>query len=210
MSPAAFAEDQFSRLACQVQEYAGQAPEILGATSFPVDSVAAIAEHCETLLVFENRETALVKRAVRKDKLDHAQVVVVSTLNETIRPIIGRSQQIRDRTSSRSYAEGGNRGGSKQPSVTERIAVKAARSMGKNRIGVETFQIRFTIEQLFKATLDSSQVTRKEQHPLVEFDLCGRRVNLEAGLYPSIAEKYSSCENYTNSELEEFNLFWEF
>ena len=207
----AFAEDRFSHLACQVQEYTGEAPEILGFTSYPVnDSVGGKAEFCETLLVFENLETALVKRTLSKEKLDQAQIVLVSTQNNTIRPIIGSSQQTRDRTSSRSYAEGGNRGGSKLPLLTERIALKAVRSMGKHRIGVETFQVRFTVEQSFKTTLKSSQVTQREQHPLVEFDLCGRRVNLEAGLYPAIAAKYSACENYTKSELEDFNKFWEF
>lgn len=210
LCPAAFAEDQFSRLACQVQEYTGEAPEILGFTSYPVDSDGGMAEQCDTLLVFENRETALVERTLSKENLDQVQVVLVSTTNNTIRPIIGRSQQTRDRTSSRSFAEGGNRGGSKLPLMTERIAVKAARSMGKHRIGIETFQIRFTVKQSFKTTFESSQVTQREQKPVVEFDLCGRRVNLEAGLYSAVAAKHSTCENYTKSELEAFTKFWEF
>jgi hypothetical protein len=79
-----------------------------------------------------------------------------------------------------------------------------------NRIGVETFQIRFNVEQMFKTTFESSQFSRREQNPLVEFELCGLRVSLEAGLYPVIAEKYSDCENYTDEELEDFTKFWDF
>ncbi len=205
-----FATDKFSQFTCEDMKMIGDAPEIMGSTSFAVVTASSAPKDCETLLVFDNQETAIVKRKIQEENQTHDQIVIVSTRHNTIRPIIGRSSQVRNRVSSRFHGEGGGRGGTSLPTITEQITLLRARSLGHQKIGVETFQIRFRMFQSFKTTFNSTKTNRLEKYPLVEFDLCGRRVNPDAGIYHSIAEKYASCENYTDKEQEAFEQFWKF
>lgn len=205
-----FATDKFSQFTCENMKMTGDAPQIMGATSFAVIKASSTSKDCETLLVFDNKETAVVKRKIQEKNQTQTQIVIVSTLHNSIRPIIGRSRQVRNRVSSRSNGEGGGRGGTLLPTITEQITLLRARSLGHKKIGVETFQIRFKLLQSFKATFNSTQINRLEKYPLVEFDLCGQRINLDAMIYHSIAEKYAFCENYTDKEQEAFEQFWKF
>ena len=210
VSSGAFATDKFSQFTCENMKMTGDAPEIMGSTSFAVVTASSAPKDCETLLVFDNQETAIVKRKIQEENQTHNQMVIVSTRHNTIRPIIGRSSQVRNRVSSRSHAEGGGRGGTLLPTITEQITLLRARSLGHQKIGVETFQLRFKLLQSFKATFNSTKTNRLEKYPLVEFDLCGQRIKPDAGVYHTIAEKYASCENYTDKEQEVFEQFWKF
>ena len=192
-----FATDKFSQFTCEEMKMTGNPAEITGSKSFAVVTASSSPKDCETLLIFDNQETALVKRKIQEENQTQNQIVIVSTRHNTIRPIIGRSNQVRNRASSKSHGEGGGRGGTLLPMITEQIILLRARSLGHQKIGVETFQIRFKLLQSFKTTFNSTQTNNLEKYPLVEFDLCGQRINLNAGIYHSIAEKYVSCENYT-------------
>ena len=210
VSSGTFATDKFSQFTCEDMKMTGDAPEIMGSISFAVVATSSAPKDCETLLVFNNQETAVVKRKIQEENQTQNQIVIVSTRHNTIRPIIGRSSQVRNRISSRSHGEGGGRGGALLPTISEQITPLRARSLGHQKIGVETFQIRFRLLQSFKTTFNSAQTKRLEKYPLVEFDLCGQRMSLNAGIYHSIAEKYASCENYTDKEQEAFEQFWKF
>ncbi len=210
VSSETFGTDKFSLFTCEDMKMTGDVPKIMGSTSFAVLTASSAPKDCETLLVFDNQETAVVKRKIKEENQTQNQIVIVSTRHNTIRPIIGRSSQVRNRVSSRSHAEGGGRGGTSLPTITEQITLLRARSLGHQKIGVETFQIRFKLLQSFKTTFNSTQTNQLEKYPLVEFDLCGQRMNRDAGIYHSIAEKYASCENYTNKEQEAFEQFWKF
>ena len=209
-SSGTFATDKFSQFTCENMKMTSDAPKIIGPTGFPVITASSAPKGCETLLVFDNQETAIVKRKIQEENQTHNQIVIVSTRHNTIRPIIGRSSQVRNRVSSRSHAEGGGRGGILLPTITEQITLLRARSLGHQKIGIETFQLRFKLLQSFKSTFNSTQTNRLEKYPLVEFDLCGQRMNQDAGIYHSIAEKYASCENYTDKEQKAFEQFWKF
>ncbi|MCF6202136.1 MAG: hypothetical protein L3J59_00490 [Methylococcaceae bacterium] len=205
-----FATDKFSQFTCENMKMIGDAPDIMGSTSFVVVAASSAPNNCETLLVFDNHEAAVVKRKILEENQIQNQIVIVSTRHNTIRPIIGRSSQIRNRVSSRSHAEGGGRGGTILPTISEQITLLRIRSLGHQKIGVETFQIRFKLLQSFKTTFNSTQIKKLEKYPLVEFDLCGQRINPDGGTYHSIAEKHASCENYTNKEQDVFEQFWKF
>ncbi len=210
VSSGTFATDKFSQFACEDMKLTGNAPKIMGSTSFAVATTSLVPKDCETLLVFDNQETAVVKRKVQTDNQTQNQIVIVSTRHNTIRPIIGQSRQTRNRVSSSSQGEGGGRGGTLLPTISEQITALRTRSLGHNKIGVETFQIRFKLLQSFKSTFNSTQTNRLEKSPLVEFNLCGQRVKSDAEVYHSIAEKYAFCENYTDKEQKVFELFWKF
>lgn len=200
-----FAADRFSTLACRGAEVIGEAPAIAGTTRFAMPKKPLAGTQCETLLVFDNRQTALVRRVARDE--GQMQIVVVSTLHDTIRPVTGRSQQGRVPTSSASYGEGGSRGGAGLAPLIERIELLRARSRGTSVVGVETFQVRFHLQRAFPSS-GSSQVI--DDYPLIEFDLCGRRVSLDAGIYARVAEQVAACENYTEQERTAFRRFWRF
>ncbi len=210
VSSGTFATDKFSQFTCENMKMTGDVPEIMGSTSFGVATASSTPKECETLLVFDNQETAVVKRKIKEENQTQYQIVIVSTRHNTIRPIIGRSSQVRNRVSSRNHAEGGGRGGTLLPAMTEQITLLRTRSLGHQKIGVETFQIRFRLHQSFKATFNSTKTNKLEKYPLVEFDLCGQRMKPDAGVYHTIAEKYASCENYTDKEQEAFKQFWKF
>lgn len=205
-----FAMDKFSQFACKEMKMTSEVPKIMGMTSFSAVTNSSAPKDCKTLLVFENQETAVVKRTVQVEKQTHDQIVIVSTLSNTVRPIIGRSTQFRNRATSRSYGEGGGRGGTTLPTISEQVSLIGVRSLGHFKIGMETFQIRFRIHQEFRATFNSTKTNRRDNYPLVEFDLCGRKVSLDAGIYPAVARRYVSCENYTDNERKVFDEFWKF
>lgn len=201
----AFAVDRFAALACGDAEVIGKAPAIVGATRFAMPQTSLRDLKCTTLLEFENRQTALVRRAAGDGH--QTQIVIVSTLHDTIRPVTGRLQQLRVPTSSASYGEGGSRGGAALAPLVERIELLRVRSRGTAVIGVETFQARFHLQRVLRSG-EPAQVV--EDYPLIEFDLCGRRVSPNAGIYAAVAEQVAACENYTERERAAFRVFWHF
>ena len=201
----AFSADRFTALACGDAEVVGKAPAIAGTTRFEMPQPPLRDVQCNTLLEFANRQTALVRRVVRDG--GQTQIVIVSTLHDTIRPVTGRSQQRRVPTSSASYGEGGSRGGRALAPLVERIELLRVRSRGTAVVGVETFQARFHLQRTLPSS-GSAQVI--DDYPLIEFDLCGRRVSLDAGIYAPVAEQVAACENYTERERAAFRTFWRF
>jgi len=206
----ASADNAFHELACNIAEVQGKAPEIFGTMRFRWLEVAPDDATCTTLLVFDNQETALVRREVKVGSDKQTQLLVVSRANRTVRPITGRSRQSRQRTTSASFGEGGSRGGKPLPDVADSIEVLRVRSRGSSIIGVETFQVRFRLVQIQLPSETVQPQSRWEDQPLVEFDLCARRVSLDASIYRSVAEKIAACENYSRDEQGAFRQFWDF